>query len=99
MARYETVRKNINTGDVVLFSGKGAISHGIKLLTLSKWSHVGMALKLPDTDTIFLWESTTLNNLADAKDGIKKKGVQLVLQWSKKVKSFLLPMSRREDTM
>ena len=79
MAKYETIRKNFKTGDVMLFSGKGAISHGIKLLTCSNWSHVGMVLKLPETDTVFLWESTTLSNLADAIDGKKKKGVQLVL--------------------
>ncbi|GAM65520.1 hypothetical protein JCM19232_5020 [Vibrio ishigakensis] len=81
MAKYDTIRKKLKTGDVVLFSGKGAISHGIKLFTFSKWSHVGMVLKLPDTDTdtVFLWESTTLSNLADAIDGKTKKGVQLVL--------------------
>ncbi|MCG8427708.1 MAG: hypothetical protein MI754_10175 [Chromatiales bacterium] len=79
MTKYEMIRKALRTGDIVLFSGKGAISHGIKLFTLSKWSHVGMVLKLPDTDTVFIWESTTLSNLADAVDGWQKKGVQLVL--------------------
>ncbi|WP_207063995.1 YiiX/YebB-like N1pC/P60 family cysteine hydrolase [Motiliproteus sp. SC1-56] len=79
MAKYETIRSKLKTGDIVLFSGKGAISHGIKLFTLSKWSHVGMVIKLPDTDTVFIWESTTLSNLADVIDGKKKKGVQLIL--------------------
>jgi hypothetical protein len=51
MAKYETTRKNLNTGDIVLFSEKGAISHGIKLFTFSKWSHVGIVLRLPDADT------------------------------------------------
>jgi hypothetical protein len=87
MAKYETLRKNLRTGDLVLFSGKGAMSHGIKLFTSSKWSHVGMVLKLPDTDTIFLWESTTLLNLADAIDGKRKKGVQLVLL-SDRIKTY-----------
>ena len=79
MTTYESVRNEMKTGDIVLFSGKGAISHGIKLLTLSKWSHVGMILRLPDSRAVFLWESTTLSNLKDAIDGKKKKGVQLVL--------------------
>lgn len=87
MAKYETIRKKLNTGDIILFSGKGAISHGIKLFTLSKWSHVGMVLKLPDTDTVFLWESTIISNLADAIDGTKKKGVQLVLL-SDRIKTY-----------
>lgn len=87
MAKYDTIRKNLKTGDVVLFSGKGAISHGIKLFTFSKWSHVGMVLRLPDTDTVFLWESTTLSNLADAIDGKNKKGVQLVLM-SERIRTY-----------
>ncbi|MEZ5578085.1 MAG: hypothetical protein R3F40_00820 [Candidatus Competibacteraceae bacterium] len=33
------------TGDILLFSGKGGISEGIKFFTLSKWSHVGMVYK------------------------------------------------------
>ncbi|MDP8206236.1 MAG: YiiX/YebB-like N1pC/P60 family cysteine hydrolase [Candidatus Electryonea clarkiae] len=79
MVTYETVRKNLKTGDILLFSGKGGISHGIKLFTFSKWSHVGMVLRLPDSNAVFLWESTTLSNLRDAADGKKKNGVQLVL--------------------
>ena len=79
MAKYDTERAKINTGDIVLFSGKGNISHGIKLVTNSKWSHVAMAVRLPEWDTVMLWESTTLSSLADVIDGTKKSGVQLVL--------------------
>jgi len=79
MAKYEEIRAKIRTGDIVLFSGKGGISHGIKLETNSRWSHVGMALRLPEWDTVLLWESTTLSNLEDIIDGRKKRGVQLVL--------------------
>ena len=76
---YEDVRSAIETGDIVLFSGTGGISHGIKLVTNSRWSHVGMVLRLPASRAVFLWESTTLSNLRDAVDGRAKKGVQLVL--------------------
>ena len=76
---YNDVRHEINTGDIVLFSGSGGISHGIKLVTNSKWSHVGMVLRLPQYKAVFLWESTTLSNLKDAIDGRIKKGVQLIL--------------------
>ena len=79
MAAYENIRSKMKTGDIVLFSGKGGISHGIKLFTLSKWSHVGMILRLPDSKAVFLWESTTLSTLRDIIDGKRKKGVQLVL--------------------
>jgi len=49
MAKYETIRKNLNTGDIVLLSEKGAISHEIKLFAASKWLHAGMVLNLRDT--------------------------------------------------
>ena len=42
MLTYEEIRGELKTCDILLFSGKGAISHGIKLFTFSKWSHVGM---------------------------------------------------------
>ncbi len=34
--------KNLKTGDVVFVSGHGAISHGIRFITRSKASHVGI---------------------------------------------------------
>ena len=79
MPTYESVRDCLKTGDIVLFSGKGGISHAIKLTTNSMWSHVGMVLRLPRSQAVFLWESTTLTNLKDAIDGRVKHGVQLVL--------------------
>ena len=79
MLTYEDARNDLCTGDIVLFSGKGGLSHTIKLATNSKWSHVGMVLRLPDSHAAFLWESTTLTNLKDAIDGRVKRGVQLVL--------------------
>jgi hypothetical protein len=76
---YEEIRTKIDTGDIFLFSGKGFISAGIKLLTKSKWSHLGMALRLPEYDTVLIWESTTLNDLLDVETGKARKGVQLNL--------------------
>jgi len=79
MTHYEEIRDKIRTGDIVLFSGKGKISHGIKMFTKSKWSHVGMALRMPEYDAIFIWESTPLSSLKDAIDERAKHGAQLVL--------------------
>lgn len=87
MPKYDQERNKMKTGDIILFSGKGNISHGIKLVTNSKWSHVGMVLRLPESKAVFLWESTTLSNLKDAIDGRSKKGVQLVLL-SERVKAY-----------
>jgi hypothetical protein len=78
MTNYEEIRDKIRTGDIILFSGNNAISHVIKLLTQSKWSHIGMALRLPELDTIFLWEASSLLNLQDAIEGKAFRGVKLV---------------------
>ena len=76
--KYTQIRNKLETGDIVLFSGKGGISAGIKWFTISKWSHVGMVVRLPDWNMVLLWESTTLSNIADVMDGKAKQGVQLV---------------------
>jgi hypothetical protein len=80
--RYENIRDQLKTGDILLFSGKGGISEGIKFFTLSKWSHVGMVYRFEDPNdakgTVFCWESTTLNDLADADSGKLTQGVQRV---------------------
>lgn len=74
----ENMRAKLKTGDVVLFSGKGGISAGIKWATLSRWSHVGMIVVLPEYDFVTVWESTILSSLVDIDTKVPRKGVQLV---------------------
>ena len=77
---YKQLRDTLNTGDILLFSGKGRISDGIKFFCRSKWSHVGMVYRI-DTqteDSVFCWESTTLSNVKDADTGRLTRGVQRV---------------------
>jgi hypothetical protein len=75
---YDAIRGVLQTGDLVLFSGKGEISSIIKWATKSDKSHVGMVLRIPEYDMVLLWESTTLNNVEDIESGNERKGVQLV---------------------
>lgn len=75
---YSEIRNELKTGDLVLFSGKGAISTGIKFATLCGWSHVGMVLTLQQYDFVTIWESTTLSDIADLDSRELRKGVQLV---------------------
>lgn len=77
-ATYDTIETQLNTGDIVLFSGKDNISFGIQWFSDSKWSHIGMVLRLPQSDKPFLWESTTLSNMIDLNSGQKTEGVQRV---------------------
>ena len=78
MAVYDKIRSQLKTGDIVLFSGKGGISAGIKWATFSRWSHVGMVVNMTEYDFVTLWESTTLSSLADLDTQRPVKGVQLV---------------------
>jgi hypothetical protein len=80
--KYQALRNQLKTGDILLFSGKSGISEGIKFFTLSKWSHVGLVYRFQDPldsfGSIFCWESTTLSDIADAETGKLTKGVQRV---------------------
>ncbi len=87
MKNYTALRDNLRTGDIVLFSGKGGISAGIKWATLSRWSHVGMVVRLDRYDFVTLWESTTLSNVKDLDSHTARKGVQLV-PLSKRVEKY-----------
>lgn len=79
---YADLRGELRTGDILLFSGKGGISDGIKFFCGSKWSHVAMVYRFTDnsgdSDSVFCWESTTLSNIPDAETGKLTRGVQRV---------------------
>lgn len=80
--KYSDIRNQLKTGDIILFSGKGGLSEGIKFFTVSNWSHVGMVYKIDDPldpkGSVFCWESTTLSEIEDADTGKLTKGVQRV---------------------
>ena len=80
--KYQDIRNELKTGDILLFSGKGHISEGIKFFTLSKWSHVGVVYRFVDPldpdGSVFCWESTTLSDIEDADTGKLTRGVQRV---------------------
>ena len=75
---YESIRSQLNTGDIVLFSGKGGASAGIKWATASRWSHVAMVFNLAEYDFVTLWETTTLSSIEDLDTREMRKGVQLI---------------------
>jgi hypothetical protein len=85
MPEYEDIRSSLKTGDVVLMGGSSIFSRAIRRLTRSKWSHVGMVMKVEEFDTLLLWESTTNGHDKDVQTGEVKRGVQLV-PLSKRVK-------------
>jgi hypothetical protein len=81
---YDAVRDDINTGDIILFSGKSRVSSIIKLFSRSPWSHVGMAVRMASdqdvaSDLVLLWESTMLSDIPDFDTHNAVKGVRLVV--------------------
>lgn len=74
---YQTIRGAIRTGDVFAFSGKGRVSEVIKWRTGSPYSHVGVALRIPEYDAVMLCESTTLSDLPNVLTGNRVRGAGL----------------------
>lgn len=66
------------TGDIVLFSGKGPASAVIRWLTRSRWTHVAVVVRLPGYDFPCLWEATRDTDVDDLDCGPPAPGVQLV---------------------
>ena len=63
--KYEDIRSDLKSGDVLLFSGRGLASWLIRLRTWSDISHVGMVYKIGQN--VMVWESTKLTG----KDGVQ----------------------------
>jgi hypothetical protein len=85
MKKYLGVRDQLNTGDIVLFSGTGPIATLAQWVTKTKWSHVGMVV-LCDPG-VLLWESDGLGDFEDIESGAERRGVRLV-SLSERLKRF-----------
>ncbi len=55
--RYNQLRHDIKSGDILLCSGNAAFSNMIKQVTKSVWSHVAFILRLDAIDRIMVLES------------------------------------------
>lgn len=69
----------LQTGDLVLFSGRTFAARLVRCFTGSYWSHVGIVVCLPEYGNVpFLWEATRASKVADIHRGEIFDGVQLV---------------------
>lgn len=68
----------LETGDVLLFAGRGFTSAVIRLFTRSPWSHIGMVVRLPGEPEPLVLESTGMSESADWRLGRPVGGVALV---------------------
>lgn len=69
---------SLKTGDIILFSGTCWVGKTIKLLSWSRWSHVGMVVYGPSHSEPMVYESTHCNKLKCFDTGENTMGVQLV---------------------
>lgn len=80
---YQEIRKYMKTGDLLAFSGKGAVSDLIKWKTNSEISHVGIVFSTNFSDSrdnnnsVLMIESTSLLSGKDALNNELIKGVQM----------------------
>ncbi|MCP5410416.1 MAG: hypothetical protein H6963_14150 [Chromatiaceae bacterium] len=57
---YDSMREDLQTGDLVFCSGSYFFSKAIQKFTRSVWSHVGMIYRDPTLKRVFILESETL---------------------------------------
>lgn len=67
----------LQTGDVVLFSGRDALSTTIKYALRCFWTHVALVVR-DEQGGLLLWESTNDTNVSDMLTGRMMIGAQLV---------------------
>lgn len=76
---YAQLREQLKTGDLVLFSGRSWAARLVRGFTGSRWSHVGLVVRLPEhPQTPLLWEATRASKIQDIVQGCAFDGVQLV---------------------
>jgi hypothetical protein len=76
---YAQLREQLKTGDLVLFSGRSWAARLVRGFTGSRWSHVGLVVRLPEhPQTPLLWEATRASKVQDIVQGCAFDGVQLV---------------------
>ena len=76
---YDNIRDTLDTGDLLLYSGVGPVSMSIRLVTRSKWSHIGVVVRPKDFDMVCVLQSTTLSKVKDTVSNREIEGVQINL--------------------
>lgn len=54
---HPEIKKHIQTGDILFYSGEDEVSKLIRLATKSIWSHVGILIKIEEFERVLLLES------------------------------------------
>lgn len=74
----KTISSLVQTGDLLLFCGRGFTSNIVRYFTRSHWSHIGIVVRLRGIPEPLVLESTTLSASNDLFKGVPVRGVGLV---------------------
>ena len=66
------------TGDILLFEGNSLFGLFEECMTKSPYSHVAMFVRNPQTNQLFVWESSNADNNKDEITHTKKEGPRLI---------------------
>ncbi|NQZ57958.1 MAG: hypothetical protein HRT88_10905 [Lentisphaeraceae bacterium] len=77
MSLYDDLRDDLQTGDLVLFSGGTIMSRFIRFFGRSNWSHLGMVVVDKVYDQVLIYQATPVDKIEDFYSGAAKKGVQI----------------------
>ena len=78
MTSYDQIANDFQTGDILLFAGVSLESRLIEDIDRSRFSHVGIAVRLPGYDAPLLWSSDTIATLKDPLADKPQAGVHLI---------------------
>jgi hypothetical protein len=74
---FAELKPQLDSGDVLLFSGTSRFSNAIKGSTFSHWSHAGLVARPHAGGQVLLWEATLDTDLADVATHEAAPGVRL----------------------
>lgn len=63
LQNYEEIRSDLQTGDLLFFSGDHWLSSLIRSRSRSAWSHIGVVIRLEELNRVFLIESVLENGI------------------------------------
>ena len=75
---YREIRDGLATGDLVLYQGTGLEADLIKVMEMSRWTHISMVVRMAGTDGPLVWESTPMHFLEDVMLHKRKSGPRVV---------------------
>ncbi len=72
----EELEESGRTGDVLLFEGRRPEMRVMQKIQRSRWSHVGMLVRIPETGQLIVWESEPTSVVEEVLTNQRKSGPQ-----------------------